>query len=76
MSDCRFGVSPVNYPDPDYPERNCPVLSTCATRAGRGVGTMWLIGLFLNIYTDIVRTETAGLPIELFSQPVSHSIDK
>ena len=18
MSDCRFGVSPVNYPDPDY----------------------------------------------------------
>ena len=56
--------------------RNCPVLSTCATRAGRGVGTMWLIGLFLNIYTDIVRTETAGLPIELFSQPVSHSIDK
>ena len=56
--------------------RNRPVLSTCATRAGRGVGTMWLIGLFLNIYTDIVRTETAGLPIELFSQPVSHSIDK
>ena len=22
MSDCRFGVSPVNYPDPD-PEDNC-----------------------------------------------------
>ena len=22
MSDCRFGVSPVNYPDPD-PERKC-----------------------------------------------------
>ena len=20
MSDCRFGVSPVNYPDPDYPD--------------------------------------------------------
>ena len=23
MSDCRFGVSPVNYPDPD-PDRNAP----------------------------------------------------
>ena len=56
--------------------RNCSVLSTCAIRAGRGVGTMWLTGLVLNLYTDIVRTETAGLPMELFSQPVSHSIDK
>ena len=56
--------------------RNCSVLSTCATRAGRGVGTMWLIGLFFNLYTDIVRTETAGLSVELFIQPVSHSIDK
>ena len=56
--------------------RNCSVLSTCATRAGRGVGTMWLTGLYLNLYTDIVRTETAGLPVELFIQPVSHSIDK
>ena len=56
--------------------RNCSILSTCATRAGRGVGTMWLTGLFLNLFTDIVRTETAGLPMELFIQPVSHSIDK
>ena len=56
--------------------RNCSVLSTCATRAGRGVGTMWLTGLFFNLYTDIVRTETAGPPVELFIQPVSHSIDK
>ena len=23
MSDCRFGVSPVNYPDPD-PDELCP----------------------------------------------------
>ena len=22
MSDCRFGVSPVNYPDPDPDKRN------------------------------------------------------
>ena len=50
--------------------RSCSVLSTCATRAGRGVGTMWPIGLFLNLYTDIVRTETAGLPVEIFIQPV------
>ena len=49
---------------------NCSVLSS------RGVGTMWLIGLFLNLYTDMVWTETAGLPMELFSLPVSHSIDK
>ena len=56
--------------------RNYSVLSTCATRACRSVRTMWLIRLFLNLYTDIVRTETAGLPMELFSQPVSHSIDK
>ena len=25
MSDCRFGVSPVNYPDPD-PEHAYPIL--------------------------------------------------
>ena len=56
--------------------RNYSVLSKCATRAGRGVGTMWLTGLFSNLYTDIVRTETAGLPVELFILPVSHSIDK
>ena len=49
---------------------------TCATRAGSGVGTMWLIELFFNLYTDIVRTETARLPMELFRQPVSQSIDK
>ena len=55
---------------------DCSILSTCASRAARGVGTMWLIGLFLNLYTDIVRTETAGLPMELFSLPVSHRIDK
>ena len=24
MSDCRFGVSPVNYPDPDPEPLNCP----------------------------------------------------
>ena len=23
MSDCRFGVSPVNYPDPDSLSSNC-----------------------------------------------------
>ena len=24
MSDCRFGVSPVNYPDPDPDPDTCP----------------------------------------------------
>ena len=24
MSDCRFGVSPVNYPNPDTDEENSP----------------------------------------------------
>ena len=28
MSDCRFGVSPVNYPDPD-PESLEPDISAC-----------------------------------------------
>ena len=26
MSDCRFGVSPVNYPDPDYSQRTTNAL--------------------------------------------------
>ena len=25
MSDCRFGVSPVNYPDPDPERRSCDI---------------------------------------------------
>ena len=37
MSDCRFGVSPVNYPDPD-PDRH--KTTGLRGRGGGGVGGM------------------------------------
>ena len=48
MSDCRFGVSPVNYPDPD-PGRSAEVLQSarrsCTRCSGSSFGSQRSRGL-------------------------------
>ena len=36
MSDCRYGVSPVNYPDPDPDPGYVESLPLCITFGGSG----------------------------------------
>ena len=43
MSDCRFGVSPVNYPDPD-PEREWPVPSKFIINSNISLPTVFELG--------------------------------
>ena len=38
MSDCRFGVSPVNYPDPDP---DTVAAHTCSVSAGQETEPNW-----------------------------------
>ena len=45
MSDCRFGVSPVNYPDPGDMD------AYCVCTHGLLVGTRVIISLMRTVYT-------------------------
>ena len=42
MSDCRYGVSPVNYPDPDPGQKNYSVLN--------GSTYIVLLSYFIKVY--------------------------
>ena len=55
MSDCRFGVSPVNYPDPD-PDP-CVEIFWC-----RNVLVPKRLGVFRDLVPNRLDTETSGAP--------------
>ena len=58
MSDCRFGVSPVNYPDPD-PDHSMQILvnfengGTCIHRCLLDAMHWIMLNLLMTCFTDI-----------------------
>ena len=58
MSDCRFGVSPVNYPDPD------PKRSTNRLNSGN-------FKILIALQNDL--TETASPAFLVFKKPKPHT---
>ena len=64
MSDCLFGVSPINYPDPDpdpdvlFVGKNCSRNSNCQTEL---VGVVWDSCCIAVLHTHIHGSEHFSL---------------
>ena len=54
MSDCRFGVSPVNYPDPDPDEKMCLMSYANNKGADQPAHSRSLISAFVVRYLDSI----------------------
>ena len=65
MSDCRFGVSPVNYPDPD-PDHTCN--NTCAA-------SHWLDQLASLLFVLIRLLIATKMASDFATQPFTFKID-